>query len=69
MVNDRVNDMVNVIVNHTTQSDELLPIILVDYQSKNYASSPRNIQRLPCLGLHGYTRSFIHIERFCLASM
>jgi len=22
MVNDRVNDMVNVIVNHTTQSDE-----------------------------------------------
>ena len=26
MVNDRVNDMVNVIVNHTTQSDGLLTL-------------------------------------------
>jgi len=30
MVNDRVNDMVNVIVNHTTQSDGLFSHVLAD---------------------------------------
>lgn len=34
MVNDRVNDMVNVIVNHTTQSDVLFSVpVLLEYKA------------------------------------